>query len=307
MASGDIITVSGLTKKFKDVTAVNKISLTVKKGTVFAFLGTNGAGKSTTINMLTTSLQPTAGTAQVAGYELGKDDAGIRRAIGVVFQQSLLDPLLTVRENLRVRAAFYELKDAGMRITELSKLIGLTDFLDRRYGKLSGGQRRRADIARALIHKPELLFLDEPTTGLDPKSREDVWKTVADLQAKTGLTVFLTTHYMEEAERADDAYVISKGTIVAHDTPQALRAAYTTDVLTLVAKDNKALLAKLRKSKTDAAGSRGTVLVHVASSREALRLLKAHETDITDFEFRHGNMDDVFLSLTRDAESMEGK
>ena len=224
MAEETIITISGLTKKFKDVTAVNDISLTVRRGTVFAFLGTNGAGKSTTINMLTTVLQPSAGTARVAGYELGKDDANIRETIGVVFQQSLLDPLLTVRENLHLRATFYEVKDTDKRIAELAKLIGLTDFLDRRYGKLSGGQRRRADIARALVHKPKLLFLDEPTTGLDPKSREDVWKTVMDLQATTGLTVFLTTHYMEEAERADDVYVISKGVIVAHDTPQALRA-----------------------------------------------------------------------------------
>lgn len=190
MTRESIVTISGLTKKFKDVIAVNDISLSVKKGTVFAFLGTNGAGKSTTINMLTTALQPTAGTAQVAGYTLGKDDSRIRQAIGVVFQQSLLDPLLTVRENLQVRATFYELRDTEKRIAELSKLIGLTDFLDRRYGKLSGGQRRRADIARALIHKPGLLFLDEPTTGLDPKSREDVWKTIIDLRASTGLTVF---------------------------------------------------------------------------------------------------------------------
>jgi ABC-type sugar transport system ATPase subunit len=142
MAEENIITISGLTKKFKDVTAVNDISLTVRKGTVFAFLGTNGAGKSTTINMLTTVLQPSAGTARVAGYELGKDDANIRQAIGVIFQQSLLDPLLTVRENLRLRATFYELKDTDKRIAELAKLIGLTDFLDRRYGKLSGGQRQ---------------------------------------------------------------------------------------------------------------------------------------------------------------------
>lgn len=307
MTRENIITISGLTKKFKDVIAVNDISLSVKEGTVFAFLGTNGAGKSTTINMLTTALQPTAGTAQVAGYTLGKDDSKIRQAIGVVFQQSLLDPLLTVRENLQVRATFYELRDTEKRIAELSKLIGLTDFLDRRYGKLSGGQRRRADIARALIHKPGLLFLDEPTTGLDPKSREDVWKTIIDLQASTGLTVFLTTHYMEEAERADDVYVISKGVVVAHDTPQALRAKYTTDTLTLVAKDNSELLAKLHKAKIDAANNKSVVIIRTKSAHEALQLLKKHEASITDFEFQHGNMDDVFLSLTDRVEEMENE
>jgi len=307
MAVETIITISGLTKKFKDVTAVNDISLTVRKGTIFAFLGTNGAGKSTTINMLTTVLQPSAGTARVAGYELGKDDANIRQTIGVVFQQSLLDPLLTVRENLRLRAAFYELKDTDKRIAELAKLIGLTDFLDRRYGKLSGGQRRRVDIARALVHKPELLFLDEPTTGLDPKSREDVWKTIMDLQVTTGLTVFLTTHYMEEAERADDVYVISKGVIVAHDTPQALRAKYTTDTLTLVAKNTSTLLAKFDKAKVKATNTNDTIIVHTPSPHAALEILKAYEADIIDFEFRHGNMDDVFLSLTDRAEETESK
>lgn len=257
--------------------------------------------------MLTTVLQPSAGTARVAGYELGKDDANIRETIGVVFQQSLLDPLLTVRENLHLRATFYEVKDTDKRIAELAKLIGLTDFLDRRYGKLSGGQRRRADIARALVHKPNLLFLDEPTTGLDPKSREDVWKTVMDLQATTGLTVFLTTHYMEEAERAEDVYVIGKGVIVAHDTPQALRAKYTTDTLTLVAKNTSVLLAKFDKAKVKATNTNDTITVHTTSPHAALELLKAYEADIIDFEFRHGNMDDVFLSLTDRAEETESK
>lgn len=169
--TNNVVTVKGLTKKYKNITAVNNISLSIQKGSIFAFLGTNGAGKSTTINILTTALKPTAGEVEVAGYRLGRDDAKIRQATGVVFQQSLLDPLLTVRENLQVRASFYHIKDFQKKVGELSKLVGLEGFIDRRYGKLSGGQRRRADIARALIHTPEILFLDEPTTGLDPKSR----------------------------------------------------------------------------------------------------------------------------------------
>ena len=292
------ITTNHLTKKYADVTAVDSISLQVEQGSLVAFLGVNGAGKSTTIAMLTTALQPTSGDVQIAEHTLGKDDAAIREIIGVVFQQSILDPLLTVRENLAVRAAFYQINAVPERIDELARLIGLSDFLDRRYGKLSGGQRRRADIARALIHKPKLLFLDEPTTGLDPKSREDVWKTVSDLQANTGLTVFLTTHYMEEAERADDVYVINKGTIVAHDTPHSLRAQYATDTLTIVSKDITKLQDDLQKAKIHTAVSHDMLIVQVASSGEALRLLKKYEPSISDFEFRQGNMDDVFLTLT---------
>lgn len=302
MTKENIITVEGLTKRFRGVVAVDDISFAVKKGTIFAFLGTNGAGKSTTITMLTTILQPTSGTAQVAGRELGRQDAEIRRTLGVVFQQSLLDPLLSVRENLRVRAKFYSLKNVDAQITELAELIGLEEFLDRRYGKLSGGQRRRADIARALIQKPELLFLDEPTTGLDPKSREDVWRTIVNLQKETGLTVFLTTHYMEEAERADDVYVIERGRIVAHDTPQKLRATYAADTLTLVTTDNATLLEKLRANGLDANMSRDTLVVRAESAQAALELLRLHEAEIVDFEFRHGTMDDVFLALTEKEE-----
>lgn len=292
----DSIIVDSLCKRFGDIRAVDTISFRVRKGTIFALLGANGAGKSTTITMLTTALQPTSGVAQISGYTLGRDDTKIRQSLGVVFQQSLLDPLLTVRENLQVRATFYSVKDANARITELSRLIGLGDFIDRRYGKLSGGQRRRADIARALVHTPQLLFLDEPTTGLDPKSREDVWRTITDLQAKTSLTVFLTTHYMEEAERADMVCVLQKGKIIAHDTPQSLRATYAADTLTLMAKNNAQLLKKLQPAT--AILVKDTVVVRVASSHEALALLKRFGADIIDFEFRHGTMDDVFLALT---------
>ncbi len=292
----DSIIVDSLCKRFGDIRAVDNVSFRVQKGTIFAFLGANGAGKSTTITMLTTALQPTSGTARISGYILGRDDTKIRQSLGVVFQQSILDPLLTVRENLQVRARFYSVGDVDKRIATLADLIGLGDFIDRRYGKLSGGQRRRADIARALVHEPQLLFLDEPTTGLDPKSREDVWRTITDLQKKTGLTVFLTTHYMEEAERAHMVCVLQNGTIIAHDTPQTLRATYAADTLTLVAKNNTQLLKKL--SSADASLVNDTIMVRVASSRDAMTVLQHYNDDIVDFEFRHGTMDDVFLALT---------
>lgn len=298
MATRYSIVTDSLTKKYADTTAVDGISLSVEQGSLVAFLGVNGAGKSTTINMLTTALQPSSGSARVAGHVLGEEDSAIRSAIGVVFQQSLLDPLLSVRENLRVRASFYAIDAADQRIEELAVRIGLTDFLDRKYGTLSGGQRRRVDIARALIQKPRILFLDEPTTGLDPKSREAVWKTVVSLQKDTGLTVFLTTHYMEEAERADDVYVISKGQIIAHDTPYALRARYASDTLTLTSHDLDGLSKKLHKEHVAYKSSPGVLVVTVESWRSALAILVKHESDITDFEFRHGNMDDVFLHLT---------
>lgn len=293
------IIVKDLVKKYGTLVAVDDISFAVEAGQVFAFLGTNGAGKSTTIGCITTTQQPTSGEIIVNDHRVGRDDDAIRRAIGVVFQTSLLDDLLTVRENLKIRAAFYDLDTStNTRIIELGKTLDMESFLDQRYGTLSGGQKRRADIARALIHKPSILFLDEPTAGLDPASREQVWQTMYDLQKATNLTVFLTTHYMEETERADQVYVINQGKVVAHGTPQSLRADFSQDQLRLVAIRPEKLAVELRKEKVRYSVKNDTVLITTNSSQEALRLLKKHEANIKDFEFVHGNMDDVFLELT---------
>ena len=293
------IQVQHLVKRFGPVTAINDISFTVEAGHLFAFLGANGAGKTTAINCLTTRIRPDGGAITVAGRTLGQHDDLIRQKIGVVFQQSLLDPILTVRENLLLRSQFYGLRDAEKRIDDLAGRIDLTPFLDRRYGVLSGGQKRRADIARALMHEPEILFLDEPTAGLDPASRDTIWRVIAQLRAETALTVFLTTHYMEETEQADHVCILDAGTIVAEGTPTALRAAHAQDELRVsLAPDRHAAvrdeLAKAGLAITD----RGDVLlVKVRSSVEAIAILKHFEHAITDFEFRHGTMDDVFLSL----------
>jgi multidrug/hemolysin transport system ATP-binding protein len=295
------IKVEHLTKRYGSVTAVDDISFEVERGSVFAFLGPNGAGKSTTIGCLTAIHRKDAGSVTINGHELGRDDRDIRRTIGVVFQSSLLDALLTVRENLRIRAAFYGLEDADARIDLLAKLIELTSFLDRRYGTLSGGQRRRVDIARALLHQPDILFLDEPTTGLDPQSREKVWETVYALQDKIGLTVFLTTHYMEETERAAMIYVIDGGRIIAHDTPTGLRMHYSHDELRLVAKDKSVLRRKLEAAHITYRVRQDAIVIHPASSHEALLILERFKADLRDFEFRHGTMDDVFLALTGQA------
>lgn len=299
------IEVRNLHKQYGKVNAVNDISFEVKRGSVFAFLGTNGAGKSTTISCLTTATAPSGGEIVINGKTIGKDDDRIREDIGVVFQSSLLDPTLTVRENLEYRATFYGLgKKSNERIKELSGLIDLKSFIDRRYGTLSGGQKRRVDIARALLHNPSILFLDEPTAGLDPKSREQVWQTIFQLKSSTGLTVFLTTHYMEETERADDVYVINKGKKIASGTPQMLRANFSQNELRVIASDNRRLQKLLKIDGVPHEVHQDTCIIRTPDSATAFRILKKYEGEYIDFEFRHGNMDDVFLALT---ESMKEK
>lgn len=299
------IEVRNLHKQYGKVNAVNDISFEVKRGRVFAFLGTNGAGKSTTISCLTTATAPSGGEIVINGKTIGKDDDRIREDIGVVFQSSLLDPTLTVRENLECRATFYGLgKKSNERIKELSGLIDLKSFIDRRYGTLSGGQKRRVDIARALLHNPSILFLDEPTAGLDPKSREQVWQTIFQLKSSTGLTVFLTTHYMEETERADDVYVINKGKKITSGTPQMLRANFSQNELRVIASDNRRLQKLLKIDGVPHEVHQDTCIIRTPDSATAFRILKKYEGEYIDFEFRHGNMDDVFLALT---ESMKEK
>ena len=237
------IEVSALTKRYEGVLAVDDISFEVAVGSVFAFLGTNGAGKSTTIGCVTTVLPFEAGEIAVDGHDVRRDAEPVRRQIGVVFQDSVLDAGLTARENLATRARFYtdDRGRIGERIAELSGLIGLDQLLDRRYGKLSGGQRRRVDIARALLHSPSILFLDEPTAGLDPASRAIVWSTIHDLRDRHGLTVFLTTHYMEETEEADLVSIIDDGRIIAQGTPAELRAKHSHSILTVTSRDREGL------------------------------------------------------------------
>ncbi|NLK71784.1 MAG: ATP-binding cassette domain-containing protein, partial [Clostridiales bacterium] len=203
-----IISVENLKKNYGKVEAVKGIDFFVESGKLFAFLGPNGAGKSTTIDVLCTLLTPDAGAVIIDNHILGKHNDAIRKKIGIVFQDSLLDPLLTVRENLITRARFYGLSGSSLKnaVNTAAITADITDFLDRPYGKLSGGQRRRTDIARALLNTPKILFLDEPTTGLDPKSKDSLWNTIKTLQKDTGMTIFLTTHYMEEAAAAD--YII---------------------------------------------------------------------------------------------------
>ncbi|MFJ4037534.1 ABC transporter ATP-binding protein [Microbacterium sp. NPDC090007] len=288
-------------KKYGSFTAVKDLSFDVPEGALFAFLGENGAGKSTTIGCITTTLSPTSGTVRVCGRDVVADPNEVRRNLGVVFQQSLLDPLLTTRENLSIRARFYglERREAARRIAELSETVGLEAVLDRRYGVLSGGQKRRADIARSLVHQPRVIFLDEPTAGLDPQSREQIWSAIGRLRSEHSTTVFLTTHYMEETERADRVCIIARGEIVAQGTPAELRSAHSSSVLTVRAADAASILSACEKQglSPEAAGEIIRIPVDGVDQAKTVLLLPG----ISDFEFRHGTMDDVFLSLTKES------
>ncbi len=294
------IEVKGLIKKYGDVLAVDGISFDVDEGTLFAFLGPNGAGKSSTINAICTTTEITGGEITVAGYDAATEGAQVRTCIGTVFQESVLDDLLTVRENLVVRASLYGLSAAKIqeRIKEVADAVSITDILDRRYGKLSGGQRRRADMARGLVHRPKILFLDEPTTGLDPQTRLRVWDTVTKLQKKTGMTVFMTTHYMEEAAGADQVAIIDKGRIAASGTPEELRLNYSSDYLKIQPKNMDSFLQLLRSMNVKFNVDRELIVIKQNSSMDALTLLKKVEPEVAQFEVVRGNMDDVFMAVT---------
>ena len=294
------IQVQGLVKKYGDVLAVDGISFDVDEGTLFAFLGPNGAGKSSTINAICTTTEITGGKIKVAGYDAATEGAKVRACIGTVFQESVLDDLLTIRENLFVRASLYGLPATKIseRIAEVADAVSITDILDRRYGKLSGGQRRRADMARGLVHRPKILFLDEPTTGLDPQTRLRVWDTVTALQKKTGMTVFMTTHYMEEAAGADKVAIIDKGRIAASGTPEELRVNYSSDYLKIQPKDADKLQKVLADIGVQFKANRELIVIRQNSSLDALALLKKIEQYVLEFEVVRGNMDDVFMAVT---------
>nr|HPJ23995.1 ATP-binding cassette domain-containing protein [Bacillota bacterium] len=236
-----IIEVKNLYKNYGLIEAVKGIDFYVEEGSLFAFLGPNGAGKSTTINILSTLITNDGGSVDVNHHILGEHDDQIRNSIGIVFQDGVLDPLMTVSENLETRGSFYGLTKTELseRIVAAMEVTGITDLANRKYGNLSGGQRRRTDIARALIHKPKILFLDEPTTGLDPQTRKNVWETIKKLQEKENMTVFLTTHYMEEADEADFVVIIDEGKIAAKGTPTELKDVYSRDSLRIKPKDKE--------------------------------------------------------------------
>jgi len=296
-----IIQVQNLFKTYdKKNTVVKDLTFDVKDGDFFAFLGPNGAGKSTTINCVCTVLDFERGEITVGGYKVKKQDRDIRRLIGITFQNSVLDNLLTVRENLESRSRLYSLSRQAFQsgIDRLADLIDIKDILNMRYGKLSGGQKRRADIARALIHNPRILVLDEPTSGLDPQSRMKVWQTVKTLRKELGLTVFLTTHYMEEAEKANDCVIIDRGVIAAHGTPEALKNRYSKNKLKIEPKNLAALSALLEKDAVKFRVKNDEIEIRLDTTLDAPALINKYRDGINSFEVLKSSMDSVFLEIT---------
>lgn len=295
----NIIEVNGLSKSFGKVKAVNDISFYVEEGSLFSFLGTNGAGKSTTISILLTLLQQDQGHVSINGYSIGKNDQAIRQEIGMVFQNSLLDPLLTVKENLAIRASFYGMtkQDRNAAIKNVVAVVDLQSILDRRYGKLSGGQKRRVDIARALIHKPNILILDEPTTGLDPESRKNIWSTIQLLQKETGMTVFLTTHYIEEAANSDYVVVMKEGCIAAKGTPEQLKNDYSTHVLTISTDKADELRSSLLTDGLNFNEEKSLFHLPLSHTTDAIPLLAKFTSFISSFEVKKSSLDDVFIAI----------
>ncbi len=291
-----IIEINGLNKSFGDVKAVRDLSFHVQKGELFAFLGVNGAGKSTTISIMCGQLRKDSGSVVICGENIEHGLDKITRKLGVVFQNSVLDKSLSVRDNLRSRAALYGItgKEFKSRLSELAAMLDFETILDRTVGKLSGGQRRRVDIARALLHKPEILILDEPTTGLDPQTRKLLWDVVSDLRKSEKMTVFLTTHYMEEAADADYVVILDSGMIAAEGTPLELKNAYTGDFITLYGADKSAI----EPLGLPCEALRDAVRISVPNTADATRLIVGHPELFTDYEVTKGKMDDVFLAVT---------
>ena len=291
-----IIEISSLSKSFGDIQAVKNISFEVKKGELFAFLGVNGAGKSTTISIICGTLAKDSGRVVIDGFDIDKDAELTKSLIGVVFQSSLLDKALSVKDNLRSRAALYNIygKDFDVRLSELSEMLDLSELLSRPVGKLSGGQRRRVDIARALLHKPNILILDEPTTGLDPQTRRIAWDLIAKLRRENNMTVFLTTHYMEEAADADYVIILDSGSIVARGTPIELKNSYTGDFITIYTKDEESVAQLGVPYTATGEGFR----IAVPNTSAATELIIKYPAVFSDYEIVKGKMDDVFLAVT---------
>lgn len=299
MSMEKMIQIQKLKKMYHGCPAVREISFQVNKGQLFALLGPNGAGKSTTINILCTAISSDGGNVVIDGLTLGRQDWEIRSRIGVVFQNGVLDDLLTVRQNLFTRGSFYGMhgKSLQSRMIEIAEMTGITDILARPYGQLSGGQRRRCDIARALLHQPKILFLDEPTTGLDPEMRSAVWQTVRKIQNQTGTTIILTTHYMEEAALADYIVIMKNGKIAAKGSPSALKNNFSQDRLVLQSNNVPALQSILCQNRIAFQKYEDATEISLSQTLQALPLLKLCRGYYTGFEVLQGSMDDAYLSV----------
>ena len=295
-----IIEVKNFTKTYGDFTAVNDISFSVEEGTIFAFLGPNGAGKSTTINTLCTIFEKTSGTLLIDGKNVATQKSEVRSTIGVVFQDSTLDAKMTIDENLKMHCVFYDIpkKEVEERIQFVLNLVDLLGERKKLVGALSGGMKRRVEIARGLIHYPKVLFLDEPTTGLDPQTRAHIWEYIVKLQKERNITIFLTTHYMEEAEICNKIAIIDGGIIVAHDTPYALKKEFTKDKAYITTKNGPELEQLLAQYEIKYLKREGYYKIDAENIDLLLQVISLHKEDITNIEIKKGTFNDVFLEIT---------
>ena len=296
---GNIIEVNNFTKTYGDFKAVDDISFTVEEGSIFAFLGPNGAGKSTTINTLCTILDKTEGDLKINGNDVTKQKDKVRKDIGIVFQETTLDATLTVEENLKFHCRFYKVpqNEVAERITFVLDLVDLKDWRKAPVGSLSGGMKRRVEIARGLVHYPKVLFLDEPTTGLDPQTRASVWEYINKLQKQKNITIFLTTHYMDEAEICSTVAIMDHGKIAAFDSPENLKKQYATPVTRIETGNFEAVGKFLDQNGLKHEKKQGAFYVYTNPQR-ILELLTRFKNDIRDFEVTKGSLNEVFLAVT---------
>jgi ABC-2 type transport system ATP-binding protein len=294
------IEVENFSKLYGEFRAVDDISFSVEEGSIFAFLGPNGAGKSTTINTLCTIQEKTRGTLRINGNDVTTDQAKVRKDIGIVFQECTLDTKLTVRENLKLHCDFYAVpkSEINERIQFVLGLVDIEEWRNAPVSALSGGLKRRAEIARGLVHFPKVLFLDEPTTGLDPQTRANVWEYIHELQKRKNITIFLTTHYLEEAEICDQVAIIDHGKIVAHDTPYNLKKLHTSSTTRIRMSDPAPLLRYCAEQSLHAVRKDGGVSIASPDIGAVMELVSVFKTSIEDIEIRKGTLDEVFLSLT---------
>jgi len=295
-----IIEVKNYTKKYGDFTAVDDVSFEVKEGSIFAFLGPNGAGKSTTINTLCTMMEKTAGTLLIDGKDVSTEKDAVRGAIGVVFQSQTLDEKMTVNENLKMHCVFYgvpkqEVKD---RINFVLTLVDLLDWQHKSVSSLSGGMKRRVEIARALLHYPKVLFLDEPTSGLDPQTRNRMWEYITRLQKEKNITIFLTTHYMDEAEICDHVAIMDNGKIMVNDTPENLKRLYTKDKAIVKVSNPDVFEAALKRDDHTYKKEKETFYIDIDAVQDFLQFVEPFKNELKDLEIKKGTLNDVFLEIT---------
>ena len=300
MTNFNSIEVKNFTKKFGDFVAVDDISFEVQQGSIFAFLGPNGAGKSTTINTLCTIQDKTYGDLKLNGYDVSRQKDKVRNDIGIVFQESTMDEKLTIKENIKLHCDFYNVpkNEVAERINFVLQLVDLESRKNSPVESLSGGMKRRAEIARGLVHFPKILFLDEPTTGLDPQTRANVWDYILKLQKQKDITIFLTTHYMDEAEICDKVAIIDKGRIVAHDTPNNLKKQYTSTRMEMESSDQEKLIAYLDNLEIKHQTIENKIIAFVHDPKQIITILNDNQHIILDLEVKKGSLNDVFIAIT---------